>query len=77
MLQGKLREMTFRRCLEMSIYCYPHSPGLQMSPGWIQQFSQPNKGLLTSAVSPALGLGEKYIEMERTVVCSSREDCNP
>ena len=48
-----------------------------MSPGWIQQFSQLNKGLLTSAVSPALGLGEKYIEMERTVVCSSREDCNP
>ena len=48
-----------------------------MSPGWIQQFSQPNKGSLSSAVSTALGLGEKYNEMERTIVCSSREDCNP
>ena len=48
-----------------------------MSPGWIQQFSQPNKGSLSSAVSTALGLGEKYNEMERTIVCSSREECNP
>lgn len=53
----------------MSIYCYPYFPGLQMSPGWIQQFSQPNKGSLSSAVSTALGLGEKDNEMEWTIVC--------
>ena len=40
-----------------------------MSPGWIQQFSQPNKGSLSSAVSTALGLGEKDNEMEWTIVC--------
>ena len=61
--------MTLRHCLEMSIYCYPYFPGLQMSPGWIQQFSQPNKGSLSSAVSTALGLGEKDNEMEWTIVC--------
>lgn len=42
----KLTEMTFRHYLEMSVYCYPYSPGLhRWALGWFNKVQSTEQGL--------------------------------